>query len=33
MTIYVQRREPDIWRDLEMFSLLGVQELLSKEFC
>ena len=33
MTICVQRRQLDMWKDLEMFSLFGGQELLSTEIC
>ena len=33
MTIGIQRRQLDIWIDLEMISLLGGQELLNTEIC
>ena len=34
MTICIQRRQLDIWMDLEMISLFGEQELLlSTEIC
>ena len=33
MTICIQRRQLDIWIDLEMISLLGGQELLNTEIC
>ena len=33
MTICIQRRQLDIWIDLEMISLFGGQELLNTEIC